>query len=242
MRKDELVAGEAYSAGDTDRYAEWRRVRVVVVEVDGRRGRQNGTTARGIVVRIDPPVPREKLPYSIRREHAGSDELVLKTGRNILSRWEPFAANLAEHQKAQAAAGAEKERRRELLARASITLRDSFAVDPETAHSGARLDPRLMRLALDAEVAEELFRRFEPMGVAGSAIEAFIGELDRRELLAVTAMNPSPEELARGLDAARVAALETVRASLAVTDAELRVPPAEVDEDGFEVVDGEVVP
>lgn len=211
MKKTELVEGEVYALGaaSTSRAIPGRLERL-----EGEVKADKGRLLRGIifrqVVEAGGRLTNTYMPYGWFVD----DLVILDSARGVLELWEPYAAR---RDAAAARERAEREHhghRLELLDAAVTRLRSAFGLDKQQVQGTRRGFPGAS-IAFDAEVIEELTRRFEPMGVAGSAIEAFVEEL--REL----ALLRDEPELPTLIDIARGGALAKVREGLAMTDAEL---------------------
>lgn len=216
MKKTELVEGEMYALGTSGtRLA----IPAVLEKLDGQ-VEVNGRTVKGMIFRQAPEgdgLLRTYMPFG----YFVADRLVLVSARGVIERWEPYRER---RDVAKARARADQElhgQRARKLVDAVRCLREKFGLT-EAQTAGVKMRFPSAVIALDAEVIDELTRRFEPMGVAGSAIEAFVEELHELGLFR------GEPELPTLIDIARHGALAKVREGLAVTDAELVVAPVEV--------------
>lgn len=132
-------------------------------------------------------------------------------GRSVIAEWTPADDEYRERVTAARA------RRSSLLERlAELGMPGRSRGVSRTYSPGVTVTRTVV--SFDRGAFEKWFRRIDPMEVAGSAIEAFVEELSRRN-----ALRDDPE--AALIDLARGAALDEMRQGLAVSDAELEVAP-----------------
>lgn len=177
MKKSELVEGRDYAAGSTSRHDRFRMARVTVVEVDGARQRENGTTAKGIVLLL----VEAGTSWGVMGRRKVGDEFVVASAREIQQEWESYATRKAAHEEHVKAVQRERERKREAAKRASVRLR---GLGVSVGSKFDRDDPVRVddaTFSIGADAMEGLLERLDPVRAAEDAIRAFCANDGRSE-------------------------------------------------------------
>lgn len=227
MQKKDLVPGEVYALGDPGHWATLRKVPGKLITTDGERQGDEAHGERvlkGIVFELQPDgdtkVADLKLPYDVSRFHLGRGIVVLKSARHVIKPWAEFVETRAGILERAALVETTERAEEELLARAVAGLQ-SFGVEVVgLGRVGAVQRTKDRGVKFSPPAIEELVRRFEPLGVAGSAIELFVQALEATDVWDCM----PPELRVEQIEAARDVALSQLRDGLAVTDAELEAP------------------
>lgn len=227
MKKSELKVGEEYAVGGTSSYDTKYRVSLVGVDVelavkahsfDGSRT----VRRRGIVVELHPEL---ESPRHMRGAVCGVEfdrRFLLASARYVHATWAAFVDQQERAAVARQTRDEEEARRRKQLADVLALLRDRYGVrierdDDRGTVADIMWDASHFDITMEAEFAERLFKRIDPLEVAGSAIEEFIKMVCDQQ--PYTGLHDLAKDGA--LDAMRSAALEEVRQGLAVSDHEI---------------------
>lgn len=171
MKKSELIEGRDYAAGSTSRYDRYALARITVLHINGERPRDNGTMAKGIVVRL---VSKASGNYVFSR-HVIGEEFVLPSARHVQKTWDEYEKEKAAHNEAMRARAAEEKRCRDVAMAAAVKLRAfGVPVGKRFSHDPVRFDAGVFTVKADAMAG--LLERLDPVEAAEDALRAFLAK------------------------------------------------------------------